>query len=367
MLKKMLLMIVSLFTAAALLAGCNVTTTTPQNETKESLTAEKDSSREEAPIKVALVHTLTGVGDKSMNDMALKGLQMAETEFGISFTNVEPKENSEFETMLMQLASTEEYDLIFSLSTDQSDALNKVAPLFPEQKFSAISYECDQPNVSSITSIWNEFCFAAGYLASAVTTCDEMSKTNAQSTIGFIYAMDIPAQIEPAVGFIAGAKLANPDADVLTGVVGNFQDINKAKEIAIQQYGKGADVIQCFAGKAGMGVINAAQEKDQYVFGIGTNQNGEAPDNVVCSTINAINMPMLQEIRDLCEGKWEPGIKEFGLAEMAYELTFEGSNVVVPQTIVDGMNEAVQKVVDGEIVLPSTFEELDSWISENIK
>ena len=92
-------------------------------------------------IKVAMVHTITGLGDKSINDSGLMALERAKEELGISYTNVEPKEYSDYDAYFMELANSEEFDLIIALGAEQKDALVKAAGYFPEQKFSANSFE----------------------------------------------------------------------------------------------------------------------------------------------------------------------------------------------------------------------------------
>lgn len=367
--------VTALILVLTLLTGCTGGaggSTTPMHSEEASVGASLSSSpaaETEAPpvaLNIALVHTLSGLGDKSMNDNAFSGLEMAAKDFGITFTNVEPKEASDFETMLMQLSNSGEYDLIFSMSNEQLDALEKVAPLFPEQKYSAISYICKQPNVSSLYLKFEEFVFTAGYLAGALTKSGALPSLNDDNVIGIVYARDVPVQTAPAVGYIAGAKLANGDVEVLTGVVGDFLDVNKAKEIALNQYGKGADIIQQFAGKAGLGVLNAAEEAGGYAMGVSVNQNDIAPGNIIASTLTGIHMQVYNEIKALQEGQWEPTIKLDGLHNDIFTLTTDGSTVEVPPEIMEEALTAQQRVADGEIILPTSFEELDAWIAENI-
>ncbi len=62
-------------------------------------------------------------------------------------------------------------------------------------------------------------------------------------------------------GFQAGAKFVNPAVNVLTDYVGGnnpFSDTTTAKEIALTQFSKGADIIYHAAGGSGLGVFQAA-------------------------------------------------------------------------------------------------------------
>ena len=174
------------------------------------------NSTESNQIKVAMVHTITGLGDKSINDSGLMALERAKKELGISYTNVEPKEYSDYDAYFMELANSEEFDLIIALGAEQKDALVKAAGYFPEQKFSANSFEVTMDNISCQSAIWEEFLFMAGYLNSRLTTMDALPNANEQAVIGIISAMEIPPQSRPVAGYICGAKYADSQVEVLT-------------------------------------------------------------------------------------------------------------------------------------------------------
>lgn len=327
----------------------------------------KQAGQEEHTAKIALVHTLTGVGDKGMNDLALNGLQMAESELGIEFTNVEPKEISDFEIMLNELANTGEYDLIISLSVEQKDALEKIAENYPEQKFYANSYVLEGDNIACSDLVWEEFIFTSGYINGKLTTSGAYENLNGDPTIGLIYAVDTPVQTMPAAGYVAGAKLANPDIEVLQGVVGDYQDISRAKELAIGQYGAGADIIQVFAGKAGVGVLTAAAESDLYATGVAVNQNTIEPDHIPYSTMNLIDVAIYNQIKAIVDGNWEPGTAYLGIETGQFKTETEGSNLEVPKEILEEAEALEEKVVSGEIVIPKTMDEMDSFVAEYCK
>lgn len=318
-------------------------------------------------IKVALVHTISGLGDKSINDSGLIALERAKEELGVGYTNVEPKEYSDYDAYFMELASSGEFDLIIALGAEQKEALVNAAEKFPEQKFSANSFEVTMDNISCQSAIWEEFLFISGYLNSKLTTMDALPNANEQAVIGIINAMEIPPQTRPVVGYICGAKYANSQVEVLTSVVGDFVDGNRAQELAIAQYSKGADIIQDFCGKAGFGLLNAAELSNGYVTGAATNLNAMAPDFVPHSTLNPIENQMFDDIKAVQDGTWTSKTKYGGIESGLFVMLFEDSNLNVPQEIIDEAYAAADKVSSGELKLPSTFEEIDQWITENCK
>ena len=58
-----------------------------------------------------------------------------------------------------------------------------------------------------------------------------------------IAAIDIPLIKKYTEGFKAGLESVNPDAKFIVNYVGGFNDPAKAKELALIQFGQGADFI----------------------------------------------------------------------------------------------------------------------------
>ena len=327
----------------------------------------EESGSDSGQIRVALVHTISGLGDKSINDSGLIALERAEEELGVSYTNVEPKEYSDYDAYFMELASSGEYDLIIALGAEQEEALVKAAESFPEQKFSANTLELaeEMDNVSCQSARWEEFLFINGYVNSKLTTMGVLPNCNDEAVIGIINAMEIPPQTRPVVGYICGAKYADPDVEVLTSTVGDFVDTNRAQELAIAQYSKGADIIQDFCGKAKYGILNAAELSKGYVTSAATNLQAEEPDLVLFSTLNPIEDQIFDDIKAVQDGTWNSETKYGGLDDGLFTMHYEDSNLTVPQEIIDEANAAADKVISGELVLPSTMEEIDQWVAEN--
>ena len=65
-------------------------------------------------LKVAIVLSTGGLGDKNFNDMSYDGLTQAKADFGIDFQYVEPESASDFEAGYRQFADAGVYDLIWS-------------------------------------------------------------------------------------------------------------------------------------------------------------------------------------------------------------------------------------------------------------
>ena len=67
----------------------------------------------------------------------------------------------------------------------------------------------------------------------------------------------------------------------------------------------------------------------------------------------------------MIDGKLEYGERSLGIYNGYFVISYGESNVPVPQTLKDKINELVGKLESGELVLPKTKNEIDSWIKDN--
>lgn len=322
------------------------------------------SEKGEEAIKVGIVLSTGGLGDKNFNDMAYEGLLRAQEEFGIEFDYVEPKSASDFEPNHRMFAESEEYELLIGLSTDQKEAVQSIAESFPDQKISLLDADLDYPTVRSVYTKWQEQTFLTGVIA-GLATQSELEGTNEANVIGVILGMDNPNLREGLVGFEAGARYVNPEVEVLTATVGAFNDPGKAKETALSMYNRGADFIQHIAGASGLGVFNAAKEVGAYAFGVGGNQNANDPDYIAATAIRNVDEMVYNEVKMAVEGTWEPGLIVSGLKEEAVGYSVEGSNVALPEEMLATVEAIKAQIVSGELVPCSKEDELEAWVAAN--
>ncbi|MFV0551954.1 MAG: BMP family ABC transporter substrate-binding protein [Anaerorhabdus sp.] len=355
--KKIVKLCLSLLVAASLI-GCSSKPAEPKTDEIEG------TANPSTGIKVAIVLSTGGLGDKNFNDMAYDGLKQAEADFGITFDYVEPASASDFEAAHRQFADSGNYDLIIGLASDQEDAIKAVATDYPDQKFSLVDSSLEFPNVSTVSTKWQEQTFLCGVYAGLATLSD-MPNANADNVVGVILGMDNPNLRKGVVGYEAGVRYVNPDAKIIEAVVGNFNDANKGKEIAMSMYNQGADFIQHIAGASGLGVFTAAKEANRYAFGVGGNQNAIEPDYIAATSIRNVNEMVYNEVKSLVEGTWQEGLKVSGLKEDAVGYSNENSNVVPTEEIAAAIEEIKAKIQSGELVICETAEELDAWVEAN--
>lgn len=299
-------------------------------------------------IKVAMITSDGGLGDRSYNDSGHKGLKKAEKELGVEIKVVEPNDVSEGEKYLTELAQSG-YNLILTLDLGHAKVLKEVASQFPDTQFAIFNTEVEADNVTSVVFQEHEGSFLAGALAALVTQEVGVNDVNADKVIGFVGGAESPGIDKFLVGFEEGAKYIDPQTKVLKGYSNTFSDPSKGKEIALSQIGKKADIIYQVAGATGEGVIDAAKSKNVFAVGVDSDQDYIAEGNVLTSVIKQVDVAVYNLSKDAQSGKYESkmelGLKEDGMKLSPMKYT---KDMINPEDLTK-IEEIKQKIIDGEI------------------
>ena len=105
------------------------------------------------------------------------------------------------------------------------------------------------------------------------------------AVIGVIGGADASEIKRGHEGFKAGAKSINPDIEIQEVYTGDWTDTAGAKEAAIGMYDAGVDVIWHSGDGIGLGVVQAAAEKDMYCLGNVADQKTLAENNVLSGVV----------------------------------------------------------------------------------
>ncbi len=301
-------------------------------------------------VKVALCIAET-LGDKSFYDSAHEGLKQLEADYGIVGSVVECKGAADaYKSTLIDAADT--CDIVVAVGWQFWDGLTEVVPEFPNVKFIFIDNGLDGvgDNLMSITYAENQGSFLAGYIA---------MKTSKTGKVGFVGGADDDTINNFLVGYRQGALYANDQGIVLDPIYTNDYDaVDKGKEAALALYSKGADVVFQVAGKAGLGVIEAAAETKNFVIGVDSDQKYINPDVVLCSMIKEVGQSIYGVIAGyLSDGTFEGG--SIWDADMSTGYISIGyGDESMPQQISDDLKaeaEALRdKIIAGEIEVEST-------------
>ncbi len=315
------------------------------------------SSQSDQPSKTKTVFTIgapiqDGLRDRSFAEMTYVGLAKAKEKLGIKLifdvghqTSIKEEER---EASIQRLID-KKVDLIVASGWQFLGAFKKMAKRYPDQKFFLNEVPVEGfSNITSTVFAQHEGSFLAGCLAGW------MSKTN---KIGFVGAMDLPVIHAFRVGYIEGAKYANPDIDVQYSFVttgDDFSGFEKPKEglrLAEEQYNNGADIIfQVAGGQTGRGVIEAARKHKKFAIGVDTNEDHIAKGYVLTSMIKRIDVSTYKEVIKIYNGTFNSGITKYGLADEGVSLSpMKFTKHLISDDIIKKLADVKAKIISGEI------------------
>jgi basic membrane protein A len=306
-------------------------------------------------LVVGIVFDSGGRGDKSFNDSAWAGIERAQKELGIQPKSVESKSEKDYEPNLTALAE-QECDIVFAIGINMKSALEKVAPNFPNVKFAIVDAPVSGPNVRSLLFREEEGSFLAGYLAGLMT------KTN---RIGFVGGMEIPLIVKFASGYAAGAKTANPSVEILPEkYTGSWDNLDVGKVSANSLFNSGADIVYHAAGRAGLGVISAAKESGKWAIGVDSDQDGLEPGSVLTSMVKRVDEAVFSTIKDVEQGAFSAGERVYDLKAGGVGLSpmTHTKDKIGPEKLAK-VDAIAEKIKTGELKVPTTKEELASYLS----
>ena len=308
---------------------------------------------------VGIVFDVGGRGDKSFNDGAYAGAQLATKELGAHFRFIEPGDGSDREAGLRLLAA-EGVDLVIGVGFIFTDDLNALAKEYPNTKFAGIDYSVSTDaqgnplppptNLAALKFREEQGSFLVGALAALV------SKTH---KLGFVGGMDVPLIQKFEAGYKAGVKYVCPTCPVIVQYAGvtpeAFRNPGRGKELALSQYGQGVDIIFHASGSTGLGVFEAARQTGHYAIGVDADQYSEAPGYVLTSMVKGIDQAVLDATKLVQTGTFRGGIYQLGLAEGGVGYVYDEHNrSLIPDDVHARVEQIRRDIIAGKITVPAT-------------
>jgi len=341
--------------------GSGETTTTSAETTTQEQTTTAGSSGS-SDLDVGMVYALGGLGDKSFNDMANRGVKRAEDQLGISFKNAQPQQQSDFKTLQRRFASSGSYGLICCIGFAQTDALKQNAPNFTDQDFMLVDSVVDQPNVANYTFKEQEGSFLVGQLAGMLTS-QQLSagagKTDpSKKKVGFVGGVKVPLIKKFQAGYEAGVHHADADVEVTAAYTGSFGDPAKGKEAALSMYQNGADIVYHAAGATGLGVFQAAQQEGRFAIGVDADQSKSEPDYkdvILASMEKRVDNAVYAAIQHKVDGSFKGGnVRSLGLEKKGVNCVYgQQLSSSIPQDVKDAIDAARKQIIAGDIDVPT--------------
>ncbi|MBF0547206.1 MAG: BMP family ABC transporter substrate-binding protein [Candidatus Riflebacteria bacterium] len=306
--------------------------------------SDSKSNTADKQLRIGIVVSPQGLSDRGFNEMANAGMKAAEKQFGAETVIIEPSTMNDYETSL-RFFTAQKFDAIIAVGMGFIDSIRKISKERPDLLFFIVDSDISEGNVKGISFREEEGSILCGYLAASV------SKTK---KIGFIGGVKIPVVQRFLDGYKQGASLVSTDTQVIEKYVSEgfkgFNQADVAKEIALEMFSEGCDVIFHAAGGSGQGVISAAVETKKFVIGADMNQDGLAPGLVLTSMVKRVDLVVENVVKTLHEGKSTDSIKfSYGISDGAIDLTdFQFTRNVIGEELIAKLNVLKQEIYSGK-------------------
>jgi basic membrane protein A len=313
-----------------------------------------------ADFKVGLALDVGGIGDKSFNDAANRGLQQAIADGLVCSSNtklIEANATGSNRDDNVQALASAGYNLVVGVGFAFSPGVVKIAPQFPDVNFAVIDgyATCGKPcglaapssNIADLTFKEHEGSYLVGIAAAMQAQAD------GASTVGFLGGQTGPLIGKFEAGYTAGVLSVDPKMKVLVEYIGDdvtaFNNPTAGKALSLKMYGEGADVIYHASGASGAGLFQACAQVKKWCIGVDSDQyqtaSADQQPYILTSMLKRVDTATYNAIKG-----FKAGFQVFGLAEDGVD--FSTANTALTADMQDAMNKAKQDIIDGKITVP---------------
>ena len=253
-------------------------------------TGEQRDAQGEASVDIrAALLTAGPVSDAGWYAGAYEGLMLLRDSLGAQVSHQQTRTPAEFDEAFLSYASTG-YDLIFAHGFEYQDAAMRAGEQFPNTTFIVSGGGRYAKNVVPLIFQLEEASYLAGMVAAGMSE---------SGIVGMVGGVAIPPVQGTFRAFEAGAKVVDPDVEILESFTGNWDDVAAAKEAAVAQLRRGADVIIHNVDAASFGVFQAVREVVEaggtaWALGMNRDQNDVAPEVILGSALIRIPEAFLE-------------------------------------------------------------------------
>ena len=319
-------------------------------------------------FNVGLTYDIGGRGDQSFNDSAAEGIDRAESELGITFTEAEPNVDGSNRAELLQLQA-DQSALVIGVGFLFAGDVATVSAENPDTNFAVVDDAmldfdnggvpvCD--NCAGLTFAEEQGSFLVGVAAAL----------NSESgTVGFIGGVGGFGLIEKfEAGFIEGVKAVDPEITVISQYITQAPDFDgftapdRAREIALAMYDQGADVIYHAAGGSGAGLFEAAAEQSESsgskVWAIGVDSDQyltaapEVQEYILTSMLKRVDTAVFEITKAQQDGTFAAGNTVYDLSVDGVGYSTSGDFLTEDQ--IATIEDYKAQIIDGTIEVPTT-------------
>ncbi len=337
---------------------------------EESDDAMDDEAMEDGPhsFNMGLTFDIGGRGDQSFNDSAAAGADRAIEDLGITVSDAEPNADGSDRAQLLQLQA-DSSTLVVAVGFLFAGDVVAVAAENPDVNFAVIDdamldFEAEGgpaplgENIAGLTFAEEQGSFLVGAAAAL------KSETGTLGFIGGVGGFGLIEKFE--AGFTAGAQAVNPDIVVIPQYITQAPDFDgffagdRAREIALNMYDQGADIIYHAAGGSGAGLFEAAAEQSEstgsqvWAIGVDSDQfftaGEEAQPYILTSMLKRVDNAVYEITTAHANGAFTAG-------NVVYDLSTDGVGYSTSGGYIDDITDQLEafkaQIVSGEIVVPT--------------
>lgn len=227
------------------LTGCS-SSSKSSGDTKEKLKVALilPGKKDDVSFNQAMYEGMTGYYEEHKDDIDLKIVE-----------NV--YEVADIQPALADFAD-QGYDVVFGHGFQFMEPIVSVAKNYPDTNFLlGTGYKFEENS-----AIYDVDLESGGYLMGVIAAL-----TSESGKIGVVGGADASEIFRGHEGYKLGAKSVNPQIEIQEVYTGDWTDTAGAYEAAVGMYDSGVDVIWHSGDGIGLGVIQAAVEKDKYALG----------------------------------------------------------------------------------------------------
>jgi len=367
MTKRFSLLFVLLIAVALVVAACGGAPATeapvaeptqaPAAEPTEAPAAEPTEAPVEAKVfKSGQVTDVGGINDASFNELAWKGMEDAELDFGVEVNFLESQQQTDYDKNINEFLQ-QDYDLIVTVGFLLGDATQAAAEANPDRNFAIIDVNyLPAPNIYQSYFATDEAAFLAGYLAAGTT------KTGKVGTFG---GVNIPPVFIFMVGFEKGVDYYNQQHGTNVEVLGwsseagdglftgNFDSLDDGRSFAENLFDEGADIVMPVAGPVGLGTAKAAQERGMLMIGVDSDWYNSAPETkevYLTSVLKRVDLVGYRATEAVVNGTFKGGVYDFTLENGGVQLADYHDNAgLVSAELQAELDQLQQDIISGKV------------------
>ncbi len=269
------------------------------------------------------------VNDQVWGTKGFKGMLKIQSKFNVDVFYKEGMNSQAVVERAVKELDQKGVNLIFGHGSEYAEYFNIISKNYPNIHFVSFNGDAKNKNTTSLTFKAHAMGFFGGMVAA------HMSNTK---KVGVLAAYEWQPEIE---GFYQGAMVENKDTKVSIEYVGNWDDEQKAIQLADHMLENGVDVVYPAGDGFNVPVIERIKERGFYVIGYVSDQSDLGESTVLTSTIQQVDTLYEKVAEQYNNGELKSGNLSFDFQDNVISLG--KFSPLVSKNYISKMNKQIDK------------------------